>query len=60
MAKNTPKAVDKNVLGGVKQATSSKGPFGGGTKYNQMKQPSGFELVKPITGHTQKSNIKKP
>lgn len=54
------KPVDRGALGGVKQANTPKGPWGGGTKYNQMKTPAGFTLVKPAKGHTQQNNLKKP
>jgi hypothetical protein len=38
--------------------TTAKGPHGGGTSYNQMAIGKGFMTHSPITGHTQKSNVK--
>lgn len=58
--KSNLRAANKNVMGCTKQATTTKGPYGGNTKYNQMATPDGFAVVKPAAGHTQKSNIKKP
>lgn len=49
----TTKKVGNDVMGLTKQATTTKGPFGGGTKYNQMKTPAGFAL-NTVKGHNQK------
>lgn len=58
MAKaSTPKAVDKDVYGATKKATTTKGPHGGGNAFNQMKPSSGFR-IQNVKGHSQKTNLK--
>ena len=43
---------------GATSRKTEKGPHGGGTQYNQAKVAKGFMVHSPITGHTQKKNIK--
>lgn len=52
------KPIAKDVLGPIKKATTMKGTFGGGTPYNQCRLPTGFTIVKPRPGHSQKRNTK--
>jgi len=37
--------------------TTTKGPHGGGTPYNQAAMGKGFMIQKPIAGHTQQGNV---
>jgi len=40
--------------------TTVKGPHGGGNTYNQMAVGRDFTVHDPISGHTQKQNVKIP
>lgn len=48
------------IMGGTQPERSFQGPHGGGHGYSQMGLPSNFEIIQPLSGHTQQPNITVP